>query len=137
MSEPQRHTAAEAAALLESGALTAVELAEFYLDRISELNPELHAVIAVDREGSRAAARAADSRRASGAPASPLDGVPVLIKDNIEALGLPGTAGSRALLGSPPTADAPLVARLRAAGLIHCVRRGLDHGAVAVALRVL
>jgi amidase len=42
----------------------------------------------------------------------------VLIKDNIEAVGLPGTAGSRALLGSPPTIDAPLVGRLRAAGLV-------------------
>jgi len=104
--------------MLSSGALTAVELAEFYLNRIEELNPELHAVIAVDREGSLAAARAADSRRASGIAASPLDGVPVLIKDNIEALGLPGTAGSRALLSSPPTADAPLVARLRSAGLV-------------------
>jgi amidase len=118
VSTPQQHTADEARTLLGCGELTAVELAEFYLARIDELNPELHAVIAVDRHGALAAAHEADSRRAADMAASPLDGVPVLIKDNIEALGLPGTAGSRALLNSPPAADAPLVARLRRAGLV-------------------
>ena len=57
MSAPRHHTADEAAALLSSGALTSVELAEFYLNRISELNPELHAVIvAVDESTGRASA---------------------------------------------------------------------------------
>jgi len=116
--EPAEHTAAEAQRLLTEGARTALELTDFYLDRIDRLNPRLNAVLAVDGEGARSAAAASDARRRDGALAGPLDGVPILVKDNIEAAGLPGTAGSRALLDSPPAADAPLVDRLRRAGLV-------------------
>lgn len=118
MTPPTEFTAAEARRLLDSGAASARELADFYLARIERLNPELCAVIAVDVEGARAAAAASDARRADGKSLGELDGVPILIKDNIEAVGLPGTAGSRALLGSPPTADAPLVTALRDSGLV-------------------
>ncbi|HEX8094711.1 amidase family protein [Jatrophihabitans sp.] len=118
MTRPAEHTAAEAQRLLAGGALTALELTDFYLDRIDRLNPRLNAVLAVDAEGARSAAAASDARRRDGAPVGPLDGVPILIKDNIEAAGLPGTAGSRALLDSPPAADAPLVTRLRGNGLV-------------------
>jgi amidase len=114
---PTEHTAAESAALLEAGELTALELAEYYLARIERLNPELNAVLALAPDW-RAAAAASDRRRADGQLLGPLDGVPVLVKDNIEALGLPGTAGSRLLLDSPPVADAPLVTRLREVGLV-------------------
>ncbi|MBV9822633.1 MAG: amidase [Actinobacteria bacterium] len=118
MPSPAEHTAAEAGRLLADGSLTARRLTDFYLDRIERLNPQLNAVLAVDSDGARAAAEASDARRQAGIPLGPLDGVPVLIKDNIEAVGLPGTAGSRALLGSPPDRDAALVERLRAAGLV-------------------
>jgi len=118
MTRPAEHTAAEAQRLLAEGALTALQLTDFYLDRIARLNPRLNAVLAVDADGARSAAAASDARRGAGESAGPLDGVPVLIKDNIEAVGLPGTAGSRALLDSPPIADAPLVDRLRRAGLV-------------------
>ena len=50
--------------------------------------------------------------------AGPLHGVPLLVKDNIEAIGLPGSAGSLALADRPVTVDAPLVARLRSAGAV-------------------
>ena len=116
--EPAEHTAAEARRLLTEGALSAQELTDLYLDRIDRLNPRLNAVLALDAEGARSAAAASDARRRDGAPVGPLDGVPILIKDNIEAVGLPGTAGSRALLDSPPAADAPLVDRLRSNGLV-------------------
>ncbi len=115
---PAEHTAAEARRLLAGQQLTAAALADFYLARIQRLNPRLSAVLALDAEGARAAAEASDARHRAGSPLGPLDGVPVLIKDNIEAVGLPGTAGSRALLDSPPAVDAPLVERLRAAGLV-------------------
>jgi amidase len=111
------HTAAGCAAALATGELTAAALAERYRDRIQELDPRLNSVLAIAPDLAEQAA-ASDSRRATGALLGPLDGVPVLIKDNIEAVGLPGTAGSRALLNSPPTADAPLVQRLRSAGLV-------------------
>ena len=118
MSTPAEHTAAEAARLLSEGSVSARDLTEFYLDRIDRLNPRLNAVLAVDADGARAAADASDTRRGDGAQLGPLDGVPILIKDNIEALGLPATAGSRALLDSPPAADAPLITRLRDNGLV-------------------
>jgi amidase len=118
MTRPAEHTAAEAHRLLTEGALSALELTDFYLDRIDRLNPRLNAVLALDADGARSAAEASDARRRAGAPLGPLDGVPILVKDNIEAAGLPGTAGSRALLNSPPAADAPLVERLRGAGLV-------------------
>ncbi|HEV2885774.1 MAG TPA: amidase family protein [Jatrophihabitans sp.] len=118
MTSPAEHTAAEAQRLLSEGTLSALELTDFYLDRIDRLNPRLNAVLAVDADGARAAAEASDARRRAGAAVGALDGVPILIKDNIEAAGLPGTAGSRALLDSPPAGDAPLVERLRGSGLV-------------------
>lgn len=82
--------------------------------RIDRLNPLLHAVIAVDPSAIQQA-RAVDASPARG----PLAGVPVLIKDNIETAGpLPTTAGSLALANNVTGRDAPLVARLRAAGAV-------------------
>ncbi|MFL6164164.1 MAG: amidase family protein [Jatrophihabitantaceae bacterium] len=116
MTEPAR-SAAEAAELLGSQSVSSTELTGSYLDRIERLNPILHAVIAIAPDALDAA-RASDQRRRNGDLLGPLDGIPVLIKDNIEAAGLPGTAGSRALLSAPPAADAPLVAQLRGAGMV-------------------
>ena len=85
------------------------------LDRIGELNPRLNAVIAVDPT-------ALDQARALdrlGGARGPLFGMPILIKDNIETIGpLPTTAGSLALADNVTNRDAPLVARLRAAGAV-------------------
>ena len=84
------------------------------LDRIAKVNPQLHAVIAVDPTAMQQA-QAVDS----GSLRGPLAGQPVLIKDNIESAGaLPTTAGSLALANNVTNRDAPLVARLRAAGAI-------------------
>jgi amidase len=91
------------------------------LDRVSALNgPDgpiaLHAVAAIAHDALEVA-RQRDSERANGTIRGPLHGVPVLIKDNIEATGLPGTAGATALIGRPAH-DAELVTRLRDAGAI-------------------
>ena len=84
------------------------------LGRIAQLNPRLNAVIAVDPTALDQA-RALDRSGAAG----PLAGMPILIKDNIETAGpLPTTAGSLALIGNVTGRDAPLVARLRAAGAV-------------------
>jgi amidase len=85
------------------------------LDRIAELNPRLNAVIAVDPTALDQARTLDRIRRARG----PLFGMPILIKDNIETLGpLPTTAGRLALADNITNRDAPLVARLRAAGAV-------------------
>jgi amidase len=85
------------------------------LQRIERLNPRVNAVLAVDPTA-LAQARALDRiRRTRG----PLFGMPILIKDNIETAGpLPTTAGSLALADNITNRDAPLVARLRAAGAV-------------------
>jgi amidase len=85
------------------------------LQRIEALNPRVNAVIAVDPTALGQARRLDRMRRARG----PLFGMPILIKDNIETAGpLPTTAGSLALAGNVTGRDAPLVARLRAAGAV-------------------
>jgi amidase len=101
---------------LASGRLTAAALTAFYLQRIDHLNPALHAVITVN-PGAPAEAAASDADRKARGPRGPLDGIPVLVKDNIQVAGMPTTAGSPALLAAEP-ADAFLVERLRAAGAV-------------------
>ena len=64
------------------------------------------------------AAEESDRRLAGGERRGPLEGVPVLVKDNIDVAGLPTTAGALALAEARPVGDAPLVARLRAAGAV-------------------
>jgi amidase len=85
------------------------------LDRIARIDPQLHSVIAVDPTAVGQARAFDAARRVTGLVA----GQPVLIKDNIESAGpLPTTAGSLALANNVTNRDAPLVARLRAAGAI-------------------
>jgi amidase len=85
------------------------------LERIARVDPSLHAVIAVDPTAIDQARRVDASPNLRG----PIAGQPVLIKDNIESAGaLPTTAGSLALAGNVTNRDAPLVARLRAAGAV-------------------
>ncbi|MFL6140985.1 MAG: amidase [Labedaea sp.] len=102
---------------MDHGRLTSAELTDAYLDRIGRLDPVLHSVLAVNRYA-RAAAAASDRRRAAGRSRGPLDGIPVLLKDNVDTASMPTTAGSRALLDAAAPADATLVRRLRAAGAV-------------------
>src|SRR3954467_2742413 len=84
------------------------------LDRIARIDPQVGSVIAVDPTAMQQA-RGVDASKLRG----PLAGQPVLIKDNIESAGpLPTTAGSLALANNVTNRDAPLVARLRAAGAV-------------------
>jgi len=107
---------AELQAEMASGALTSAALTGFYLQRIDHLNPALHAVLTVNLDA-QAGAAASDAARAANGPRGPLEGIPVLVKDNIGVAGMPTTAGSPALLGAEPD-DAFVVSRLRAAGAV-------------------
>lgn len=103
-----------------SGKATSQTLTQAYLARIDRLDrrgPTLRSVIAVN-PNALAEARASDARRKAGKLIGPLDGVPVLIKDNIETKDQPTTAGSLALAANDTRRDAPVVARLRAAGAV-------------------
>jgi amidase len=105
--------------LMDERRLTSVRLTAAYLDRIRDVDDEVNAVITVNRRALSEAAASDRHRRRHGAR-SALEGVPVLLKDNIDTADrlLPTTAGSNALLGSRPTDDAGLVQRLRAAGAV-------------------
>jgi amidase len=117
---------------LAAGTLTSEQLVRFYITRIRELDDAGPQVNAVGQLYSDAfdLAKQRDAERAAGKIIGPLHGVPILIKDNIEAEGaLATTAGSRALMGNVTRRDAPLVARLRAAGAIILGRTNLSEWA--------
>src|SRR5258708_32452147 len=112
---------------MSAGSLTSAELTAFYLARIERLNPQLRAAITVSSDADPSA-RASDSARAGGRVRGPLEGIPVLVKDNISARAMPATAGSPALLGAA-SADAFLVGRLREAGAVIVGKANLSEGA--------
>jgi amidase len=116
--DPEERSIAQLETDLLAGRTTSVELVQAYEARIARLNPQLRAVIVVNPDA-RAAAKAADAARAAKQPQGALAGIPILIKDNIETADpMPTTAGSLALKENLTGRDAPLVARLRAAGAI-------------------
>ncbi len=88
------------------------------LRRIKQFDQQYRAVIAVDTEQALAAAAQQDALTPAAGGALPLAGTVVLLKDNIEMLGLPTTAGSLALAGNHTGRDAPLVAQMRSAGAL-------------------
>lgn len=111
----------QTAAAIRSGSLTSVGVTRAFLERIAAVDdagPMLNAVLSIN-PNALADARALDALLAEGVNKGPLHGVPVLIKDNIETADpTPTTAGSLALKHNVTGRDAPLVARLRAAGAV-------------------
>jgi AtzE family amidohydrolase len=109
----------EIAAAVGSGRVRAADVVTACLDRIGRLNPVLNAFTTVAAERALAKAAALDAAIAEGARPGPLAGVPFAVKNLIDIAGLPTLAGSKINRDHPPaTADAPLVARLEAAGAI-------------------
>ena len=96
------------------------QLTQAYLDRIAKIDkagPTLNSVIELNPDALEEA-DALDAERKAGKLRGPLHGIPVLLKDNIDAAGMVNSAGSLALADNRPTQDAFLVARLRAAGAV-------------------
>jgi amidase len=106
---------------LDSGELSIRRLAEMHLERIravDQAGPTLRSVIELNPDWEEIAKRL-DAERRVGRVRGPLHGIPVLVKDNIDTGDrMLTTAGSLALTGAPALEDAPLVARLRAAGML-------------------
>ena len=109
-------TLTQAAAELAAGKITSHALTSEALAR-AKASTDLNAFVTLDEEGALKAAVAFDAQGA-GAGSKPLGGVPIVIKDNIEVAGLPCTAGTPGLKTFIPSADAPVVAKLRAAGAV-------------------
>ena len=118
---PAERSVAALAADMAAGRTTSEQLTRGYLERIARFDragPTLRSVIALNPDA-LAQARALDAERRAGHLRGPLHGVPVLIKDNIETADrMATTAGSLALADNLAGRDAPVVARLRAAGAV-------------------
>jgi amidase len=114
VSEPYWPSLTELRSMLGRGDLSSTELVSRCLGRIAEINPVVNAVLANDPTAPDQA-RASDDRIAAGS-ARPLEGIPVLVKDNVDTTGLSTTAGSRLLSGTPPGSDADVVRLIRQAG---------------------
>jgi len=113
-------TIAELERALETRLVTPAQLTGLYLARIAAYDgagPRLNSILALDPAASEQASALGTSCE-DAATRGPLCGIPVLLKDNIDAAGLPTTAGSLALAGSVPAGDAFLTRKLRAAGAI-------------------
>ncbi|GGV02104.1 amidase [Streptomyces albospinus] len=110
-------TIPELQARMADGSLTSSALTAAYLRRIKAVNPKINAVLRTDPTALDQAA-SSDARHRRGEIRGPLDGIPVLLKDNVDTRDMPTTAGSLALACSPPAHDATLVSRLREAGAV-------------------
>jgi len=117
--EPHEMTASELSALFAARDLSPVEVTEACLTRIEGLDAELNAFCHLDGDASRKMAEDSEARWLAGAPLSPLDGVPVAIKDLLLTKGWPTLRGSKTVDPNQPwDVDAPTVARLREAGAV-------------------
>lgn len=102
-----------------SGQLTSVELTKCYLDRISQMNPYLKAVLEVNPNAIKEAENADELRKSGKAKIRGLHGIPVILKDNIGTKDyMETTAGSKVLLGIRPKNDAAVVKTLKRAGAV-------------------
>ncbi|MFE9258190.1 amidase [Streptomyces sp. NPDC006879] len=103
---------------VRSAEVSAVELIDSHLHRIAEVNPQVNAVTQLLATRAREAAAQVDRRRVAGEPLGPLAGVPFTVKESTAIEGVPTTFGTERFRTLVASADAPPVARLRAAGAI-------------------
>ena len=130
MTDLIRSTAAELAQHLADGNVTSVEITQAHLDRIAQVDGDVHAFLHVNPELSLAAARDSDQRRSTGESRGSLDGVPVAIKDVLVTTDMPSTSGSKILEGWMSPYDATPVVKLREAGLIPLGKTNMDEFAM-------
>ena len=107
------------AAMVRDRTLTAAAVTDHALERIEALNPVLNAFVALDADGARAQAAAIDERLDAGDEVGPLAGIPVGVKDLVNAAGFHTSRGAMYTRNDPPAAsDCTEVARMRAAGCV-------------------
>src|SRR5512135_3866857 len=123
-------TLAEMQSGLKKGDFSSRELTQAALDRISQLDPAVHAFLYIAADQALNRADEADRRRRSGGELPPLLGIPVAIKDVLTVEGLPCTAGSKILQGFVPPYTATSVKRLLDAGVVILGKTNTDEFAM-------
>lgn len=118
MSDLAFASATRLVAALARKELSSSELLDYYLERVARLNHTINAVVVLDEERAREAARAADDAIAASRSLGPLHGLPMTVKECFEAVGMRTTCGAPALADNVSSHDAAAVARLRAAGAV-------------------
>jgi len=124
-------TIADLQAAFAKGSLSSEKVTTAYLARIAAYDkqgPNINAVITANPTA-LAEAKALDAERAAGHVRGPLHGIPIILKDNVDSLGLPTSAGSQLLAGSMPPDDAFVARKLRAAGAIVLAKVNLSEWA--------
>ena len=111
---------------LVSGEVSAMALTEAVLTRLAAVEERLHAYITVTPELARQQAAAADEAFARGEVRSPLQGIPLAIKDNICTQGVRTTCASRILANFTPPYDATVIQCLRSAGAVFVGKANMD-----------
>ena len=121
-------------AAVDAGKLTYEGLVGLYLKRIEAYDkqgPKLNAVITVNPRAIEHA-RALDTERKAKGRRSPLHGIPIAVKDNIDTADMPTTGGNEVFAGSRPAADATVIEKLKAAGAIILIKTNMDELAQSV-----
>ncbi|GHD38779.1 Asp-tRNA(Asn)/Glu-tRNA(Gln) amidotransferase subunit GatA [Mycetocola manganoxydans] len=129
MADIIRLTAAELSEKLGSREISAVEATQAHLDRIADVDTDVHAFLHVS-DSALDTARSIDERRASGEELGPLAGIPLAVKDVLVTTDMPSTSGSRILEGYMSPFDATVVKRSREAGLVLIGKTNMDEFAM-------
>jgi len=119
--DPTEATVADLQAAMTAGQLNAISLVNFYQTRIATLDqkgPKVNSIIEVNPDA-QAIALQLDAERRAGRVRGPLHGIPIVLKDNVDTGdSMQTAAGSLGLVGTPPTRDSTVAAKLRAAGAV-------------------
>ncbi|GIO15821.1 hypothetical protein J19TS2_53760 [Cohnella xylanilytica] len=117
---------------MEAGKLTSVELVQMYLDRIAaydQQGPAIKSIISVNQEALKTAA-ALDAERKEKGPRGLLHGIPIIVKDNYDTLGMPTSAGCTCLKDNYTVSDSYMVKKLKDAGAIILAKANLSEFAI-------
>jgi aspartyl-tRNA(Asn)/glutamyl-tRNA(Gln) amidotransferase subunit A len=130
MSELIKKTAAELAAAITAGEVSAVEVTQAHLDRIGSVDGKVKAFLHVAADHALAQAHAVDRKRSAGEPLGALAGVPVAVKDLFATVGMPTTCGSKILDGWVPPYESTVTQRLRDADAVLIGKTNMDEFAM-------
>ena len=123
-------SAAELSDKLAAKEVSSVEVTQAHLNRIAQVDEQVHAFLHVDSDGALANAKSIDERRAAGENLPALAGVPLGLKDILTTKDMPTTCGSRILEGWQPPYDATVVKKLRSADIVILGKTNMDEFAM-------